>query len=54
MEHEEDPGHASIIQRNSWNTEFYGHYHKQQNGVLQCIEISNACETRKYERFITI
>ena len=30
------------------------HYYKQQNGVLQCIEIPNACETRKEERFLTI
>ena len=29
-------------------------YHKQQNGVLQCIEIPNACETHKEERFLTI
>ena len=33
---------------------FTDHYPKQQNGVFQCIEISNACETRKEERFLTI
>ena len=33
---------------------FTDHYHKQQNGILQCIEISNASETRKEERFLTI
>ena len=33
---------------------FMDHYHKQQNGILQCIEISNAGETRKEECFLTI
>ena len=32
---------------------FTDHYHKQ-NGVFQCIKISNACETRKEECFLTI
>ena len=33
---------------------FTDHCHKQLNGVLQCIQISNAGETRTEERFLTI